>query len=70
MKQYQDNQTRIIKWHHKRTRMTLNPDHDALGSFVADDISDGTKVKVLGYPRIYEWQNGRPIVEVDSNAKP
>ena len=65
MKQYQDDRISIIKWHHKRTKMTLNPDHDALGSFVADDISDGTTVKVLGYPRIYEWQNGNTVGEVE-----
>jgi len=40
MKQYQDDQIRIIKWHHKRTKMTLNPDHNALGSFVPDNIPE------------------------------
>jgi len=47
MKQYQDDHISIIKWHHKRTKMTLNPDHNALGSFVPDDIPEGTKEKLL-----------------------
>ena len=47
MKQYQDDRISIIKWHHKRTKMTLNPDHNALGSFVPDDIPEGTKEKLL-----------------------
>lgn len=65
MQQTEDSGAKITKWHHKRTEMILNPDHDVLGSFVADDISDGTKVKVLGDPRIYVWQNGKPVTEVD-----
>ena len=48
MKQYQDDQISVIKWHHKRTKMILNPDHNALGSFVPDDIPEGTKVTIPG----------------------
>jgi len=40
--------SKTMKWHHKRTEMTLNPDHDTLKSFIADDIPDGTKVNILG----------------------
>lgn len=71
MKQYQDDQNRIIKWHHKRTKMTLNPDHNALGSFVPDDIPEGTKVSSVSgeYGREYIWQNGKPVGEVEKDVK-
>jgi hypothetical protein len=38
--------------HLRYTEVVLNPDHDALGSFVADDIREGAKVYVAGkrYP--------------------
>ena len=52
MKQYQDDRISIIQWHHKRTKMTLNPDHNALGSFVPDDIPEGTKVTIPGNRKI------------------
>ena len=70
MKQYQDDRISIIKWHHKRTKMTLNPDHNALGSFVPDDIPEGTKVSVSGeYGREYIWQNGKVVSEDGGDVK-
>ena len=66
MKQNKNNRTRTIKWHHKRTQMTLSPDHEALGPFVPDDIPEGTKVLSPGvYGTRYKWQNGRAVAEVD-----
>jgi hypothetical protein len=55
----------IIEWHHKRTEMALNPDHNALGSFVADDIQDGTKVTFSGRSDTteYIWKSGGPVVK-------
>jgi hypothetical protein len=56
--------SKAVKWHHKRTKMLLNPDHDALNSFVADDIPDGTKVNISGeFGAQYMWRNGKPIKE-------
>jgi len=69
MEQTEDNGSKTTKWHHKRTQMTLNPDHDALDSFVPDDIPNGTKVNIAGSPGKYIWQNGQPIVEVGSDVK-
>jgi len=59
-----------VKWRHRRTEMILNPDHNKLGSFVPE-IPDGTKVV---YPNRFDtteyiWQNGKPVVEVESNVK-
>jgi hypothetical protein len=53
-------------WHHKRIQMILNPDHDALRSFVADDIPDGTEVVFPGLHNKtgYKWRNGEPVSEV------
>ncbi|MHC4397410.1 MAG: hypothetical protein ACYS1A_17355 [Planctomycetota bacterium] len=62
--------TSTTKWYHERTEMILNPNHDTLGSFVADDIPEGTKVSIAGDQCKYKWQNGQPVAEVDSNVKP
>jgi hypothetical protein len=52
--------------HHKRTEITLNPDHDAMGSFVPD-IPDGTRVIVEGSSGVkYTWFGGRAIGDVDA----
>ncbi len=51
--------------HYKVTELLLNPDHDALGSFVPD-IKNGTTVHILGVPGIkYKWQNGKLVPDVD-----
>ena len=57
------------KWHHERSQVLLNPDFKTTKSFVADDIPEGTEVKIDGDPRKYVWQNGNPVAEVQSNAK-
>lgn len=51
--------------HIKRTEFILNPDHDALGSFLPDDIRDGAKIySVNGVKtRGYTWQNGGAVDE-------
>jgi len=50
------------KLHHKRTEVVLNPDHDALGSFVPDDILNGARVQVGNNTTIqYTWQNGQVV---------
>jgi hypothetical protein len=54
--------------HHKRTEMTLNPDHDAMGSFVPD-VPDGTRVIVEGISGVrYRWFGGRAIGDVDADV--
>jgi len=55
--------------HYKATEVILNPDHDALGSFVPDDIPDGVRVYVNGSMGIkYTWQNGKLIPDVDEEV--
>jgi len=50
--------------HVKRIEMVLNPDHDALGSFVLDDIRDGAMVHMYSTPGIkYTWQDGKLVDE-------
>lgn len=55
------------KWklHTVRTEMILNPDHDALGSFLPDDIENGATVYIVaGISTIkYIWQNGKVVDE-------
>ncbi|MCX5638897.1 MAG: hypothetical protein NTX52_14570, partial [Planctomycetota bacterium] len=49
--------------HRKVTDVVLNPDHDALGSFVPDDIKNGAEVRIvtadgnLHYKEKYTWQD-------------
>lgn len=55
------------KKHHKRTEVILNPDHDALGSFVPDDVRNGSLVHIVGNDRIkYIWRDGEVV---DANGK-
>ena len=51
--------------HTKRTEFILNPDHDALGSFLPDDIRDGAKISYINGVRTrgYTWRNGGPVDE-------
>ena len=55
---------------HKKTRVILNPDHDALRSFVPDDVTNGaTVVLIKEGQRItgkFVWQNGH-VVDADGN---
>jgi hypothetical protein len=54
----------ISKTHDKRTAITLNPDHEALGSFVPDDIKNGAKVYIQQVPGVhYIWQDGKVVDE-------
>ena len=58
----------ISKTHDKRTAITLNPDHDALGSFVPDDIKNGAKVYIQQVPGVhYTWQDGQ-VVDKDGRV--
>lgn len=57
-------------WHHKLIEITLNPDHDALGSFVPDDIKNGAVVHLLRLDGGLEpkeekhtWQDGQVVDE-------
>ena len=44
------------------TEILLDPDHDALGSFVPDDIVNGANVNIVGeVGKRYTWQNGELI---------
>jgi hypothetical protein len=51
--------------HTKITEFILNPDHDALGSFLPDDIRDGAKIYSINGVRTrgYTWRNGGPVDE-------
>jgi len=51
--------------HINRTEFILNPDHDALGSFLPDDILDGAKIYSINGVRTrgYTWRNGGPVDE-------
>ena len=54
------------KLHCKRTEIILNPDHDALGSFLPTDIPNGARVSIAGIHNIrYIWQDGELIPNVD-----
>jgi len=56
---------KVTMWHYRRLQMTLNPNHDVLRSFVADDIQNGTTVLFPEVSKIeHKWQNGKPIMEV------
>jgi hypothetical protein len=52
--------------HHRLTELTLNPDHEALHSFIPDDIKNGASVwfnpvmgqRLVGLP---SWQDGRVV---------
>jgi hypothetical protein len=63
MKQTDDSQSKTVKCHHKRTEVILNPDHEALKSFVADDIPDGTNVDFSDDKTKYIWQDGKPAAQ-------
>lgn len=48
--------------HTKNTLVTLNPDHEALGSFVLDEVRNGATVHILGVPDItYTWREGKVV---------
>jgi len=55
--------------HYKITEITLNPDHDKLGSFVPDDIPNGARVRIFkgnsldAIPIRYTWQDGQVVDE-------
>ena len=50
------------RMHVKITDIVLNPDHDALGSFLPDDILDGAEVRVKqDLNMAYTWQDGKPV---------
>jgi hypothetical protein len=65
------------KVHQKVIDIILNPDHDALGSFVPDDIQDGATVYIKGIPRKikHTWRDGQVVdkdgreVDVDKLIK-
>jgi hypothetical protein len=60
------------KIHHKVTDIILNPDHDALGSFIPDDIPDGARVYLNNFnlkarKGKYTWQDGQ-VVDKDGRV--
>ncbi|MHC4694607.1 MAG: hypothetical protein ACYS67_17850 [Planctomycetota bacterium] len=71
---YGDNSFDNSKIHQKVIDMILNPDHDALGSFLPDDIPNGAKVYIKGVRGIkYTWQDGQVVDDkgrVVFNSKP
>ena len=55
----------VMNVHQRVTELLLNPDHDALGSFVPD-IENGTSVRIEEAPGIrYVWQNGKIVADID-----
>jgi len=60
-----------VDTHYKVTELLLDPDHDALGSFVPD-IENGTSVRIQEAPGIrYTWDNEKKFVldEWDNSIK-
>lgn len=57
-----------IKAHHKLIEITLNPDHEALGSFLPTDVRNGAKVylRELAPSITYTWQDGEVV---DANGR-
>ena len=53
--------------HHKVTQITLDPDHDTLGSFIPQ-IENGTRVRDLDFGILYTWQDGKLIADIDESA--
>jgi hypothetical protein len=59
------------KRHHRIIEIILNPNHDALGSFVPDDIVNGSKVYIVSHNDSrdgsieYTWQDGELVDEND-----
>jgi hypothetical protein len=52
------------KVHHEIYEFALNPDHEALNSFVPDDIPNGAKVSIVGVRgRKFTWQDGKIVDE-------
>jgi hypothetical protein len=54
------------KTHHRRIKVLLNPDHNALGSFVPSDIADGSEVQLLNSDfeaddALYIWRDGKVV---------
>ena len=52
------------KYHAERTEFILNPDHDALGSFVPKDVKNGAVVNISGVEGIndhidFTWKDGK-----------
>jgi len=54
------------------SKITLNPDHDALGSFLPDDIDNGSEVRLLSLPvkmkyiGVFFWRDGKVV---DKNGR-
>lgn len=57
-------------YHYKRTQITLNPDHDTLGSFAdpikenpANDpkLKNGTRIRLYKNPKEFIWQDGKLV---------
>lgn len=66
MEQTDDTQT--ARWHHKRTSILLNPDHEKLRSFAPDDIQEGAPVVILGAAESAAvWKDGQPVSETKSD---
>jgi len=50
----------------KKLEFVLNPDHDALGSFLPPDVRNGAEVSIYGVKGVnerveYSWQNGEVV---------
>lgn len=50
------------------TSITINPDHNALGSFLLTDIREGAMVFFANIPGKYIWQGGKPIADVSKEV--
>jgi len=61
--------------HHKITEFKPDPDHNAMRSFVPDDVRNGTRVSIIGVKgKTYTWQDGQVVdkdgkVIIDSTRK-
>ena len=52
----------------RQTSFKLNPDHDALQSFVPHDIREGASVHLSGSHSNYVWRNGKAVLEDGAEA--
>lgn len=57
----------VKRWiHHKRTELILEPDHNALDSFLWPDVPNGADVRIYGFKGLnekveYSWQDGKVV---------
>lgn len=68
-RKYPDGKWSDVSYTHKANEILLNPNHEALNSFVPDDIEEGARVLIKGVRSInYTWQDGELVANIDEAA--